>query len=493
MSLWEGPFRFLLADDTEQQGFHEPHRPFSTLLFTATKKMLDAWAELGSQRSVCRQEALTLAVGIVSPPENHGRRLAQRHSWMRWPNVGQSLDATCCATFIVRAGHAPRGVASALLREAAVHDDTLLVRSIPYNESRIRGPLLTLTWWLLYAQRHLGHAQFIGKLDDDAYVHAPDLERLLRAVSEQVGGPQAHIYLGVHTWYHWLPSRFENRYHGWSRHQSYAHARARGCAHSSCKLGKCGDCAGPFAFAAGYLVLCSRTLVDSIVGAGGLVSDATRLLHLDPSALLRSDGRPAEMVMEDVWLGSIIHRWPLPSPIHYVSLVGAKGATLYVDAWDFRLSRTAVVFHVITKQLERFLAFHDHVARPGNHCSRAYRLDCAAMSRRAPEPPVSADQWCTFHSTGPSSDGRGLQQAAAITGGGGLDGGGGASARLCCGREMPNASCTAFFGSNSWPVPFRRVTKALGRFDPVPTKKIVSSDVKPSISHRLRSGLSRVY
>ena len=55
-------------------------------------------------------------------------------------------------------------------------------------------------------------------------------------------------------------------------------------------------------------------------------------------------------VMEDVWLGSVLHRYPPAAPVRYVSLLGGRGG-LYVDAWDMRLTRSAMLVHVITKQV----------------------------------------------------------------------------------------------------------------------------------------------
>ena len=144
---------------------------------------------------LCPQPDLLLALGIVSAPDYHMRRMAQRHSWMRWPNVGHFDGAAICASFIVRAGNAPAVIASALRREADAHGDMLLVSEIAHNESRVRGPLLSVAKWLLYAHSAMAHAAFIGKLDDDAYVHAPDLERMLRTAGTTFG-PSANVYLG---------------------------------------------------------------------------------------------------------------------------------------------------------------------------------------------------------------------------------------------------------------------------------------------------------
>ena len=69
-----------------------------------------------SSALLCSQPDLVLALGIVSAPSHHGRRMAQRHSWMRWPNVGHREGAAICGAFIVRSGGAPFGIATALPR-----------------------------------------------------------------------------------------------------------------------------------------------------------------------------------------------------------------------------------------------------------------------------------------------------------------------------------------------------------------------------------------
>ena len=195
---------------------------------------------------------------------------------MRWPTVGHGPLHEICPSFVVRAGHAPRGVSTALQRELEVHKDVLLVGAVGWNESRVRGPILSLAWWLLHAAQTLQHAHFVGKLDDDAYIHAPDLQQLLSSMHLQFG-PSANVYMGVQTWYHWYPSLFDNTRHGWSFRQAFRAGRecksrdlplgAEACGGGSTPNylnGSCGRCEGPFAFSAGYLIVVSFPLVDGL-------------------------------------------------------------------------------------------------------------------------------------------------------------------------------------------------------------------------------------
>ena len=452
---------------------------------------------------ICRQKDLLLALGIVSAPDYHGRRLAQRHSWMRWPNVGHDGEAQICGTFVVRAGRAPRGVSTALQREAVVHNDMLLATAIAWNESRVRGPVLTLAHWLQHAAAVLPHARFVGKLDDDAYLHAPDLERLLRAALSHSSSPsRAHIFLGVLTWYHWYAKLFDTTRHGWSYSQAFsagAQCRSRALNLPSCGESGCGTCVGPFIFGAGYLVVGSRPLIESVLAAGGLVAEAAQLARLDPKAMVDKAGHRHVQVMEDVWLGSVIHRYPLPQPVRYISLIGGRGGnSLYVDQWDFRLTRTALVVHVITKQLDRFLAIHDYMRnRPRMHCSRPFQLRCASncatraataegtgghgieVSNRSGSGSSSRSargvggtrtdvgrqrrhERCAAGSAAAETDGRVVDEMCSVhTTASASDGG-----APCCGRQT-NASCGQLFGSNKWPLAYRPQLAGLRRFEPV--------------------------
>lgn len=148
--------------------------------------------------SPCRQHDLLLALGSISPPEYTARRMAQRLTWMTSDDVGPS--GSICAMFIMRTGMMPQPLMLAAERESAVYGDMLLANTIVWNETRVRGPTLSLGWWLSYASHELRHARFVGKIDDDTYLHIPDLSALLQHVHAGVS-PSAYVYLGVLTYY----------------------------------------------------------------------------------------------------------------------------------------------------------------------------------------------------------------------------------------------------------------------------------------------------
>ena len=157
---------------------------------------------------------LLLAAGIVSAPEYLERRVGSRESWLKWPNVCRS-GCALTVRFVVRAGGAlPAAVDWLLAQEERAHGDMLRV-DVPWNETRLRGPVLSVAAWFAHAVVRFASATFLAKMDDDAYVHTPGLEALLRQV--RAAAPSAErVYLGPMSWFHWFPRIFERSGFGWT-------------------------------------------------------------------------------------------------------------------------------------------------------------------------------------------------------------------------------------------------------------------------------------
>jgi len=135
------------------------------------------------------------AIGIISAPEFENRRLGVRESWMRYPNVGQSFDVR----FVLRTVGAPAGLMRALERENATHRDIIGI-DVAWNETRVRGPVLSLAAWLKYACDAYPSARYIAKMDDDAYLQTMEFERMLNVMHQQDPTASSHMNLGVIQW-----------------------------------------------------------------------------------------------------------------------------------------------------------------------------------------------------------------------------------------------------------------------------------------------------
>jgi hypothetical protein len=213
-----------------------------------------------------------------------------------------------------------------------------------------------------------------------------------------------------------------------------------------------------------------------VIAADELELEMQAMRALDPASLPDKAGERQTTVMEDVWLGSLLHRFPPPAPITYVTLLDSTGRKLHVDAWDLRMTRTAMLVHNPNKATQRLLALH--AAFGSLHCSFPPRLSCKSLQqagRLAAHPHRSASlverdalgavlgarlgmghRICTVESDAISSHEisslkrRRSQTPRLAKGGNGQANAGGASPACCTTDGKGNASCDAVFGSNRW-------------------------------------------
>ena len=136
-----------------------------------------------------------VVLGIISAPEYLERRLGIRHSWLQWANVKSGHIG---ASFVVRSGNSPQWLDQLLDAEQERYNDVVRAPTVAWNETRLRGPVLSLAVWLRYAVVHHSSARFIGKMDDDAFLHAGDFQRLLRTVA--ASPLSTYMYMGSMTW-----------------------------------------------------------------------------------------------------------------------------------------------------------------------------------------------------------------------------------------------------------------------------------------------------
>ena len=312
-----------------------------------------------------------LAIGVISPPEYVHRRSILRVTWMSLLSNGS------CAHFVVRTAGAPVRVDRLLVAEQREHGDVLRV-DVPWNETRMRGPVLTLASWLRYAATRLPSVRFVAKVDDDSYLHAPGLARLLQNAVEGTA-PHARTYIGTLTWYSWYAQQWDRCGFGWTwqgsdamgkfcRNTTWAAAR---CA------GGCGPAVGPFPFAAGYLIILSAPLANAIAATPALARETARLSAA--TTLHTHKGFKHTQVFEDVWLGSFVHRFVYPDPpIAYVQLLRSETVVdLDQTQWGSTVRPGAILVHIRSKEPRIFLAVHDFL-RNASHCREHGRaLQCA--------------------------------------------------------------------------------------------------------------------
>ena len=262
--------------------------------------------------------------------------------------------------------------------------------SIAWNETRARGPVLSVAAWLAHAAAAFPRATLVGKVDDDAYIHTVELEALLRGVVSQLAPQIDRLYLGSMSWFHWFPKIFERSGFGWTFSNAWGYGD--GCRNATAaaircgshrRIGSsddCGACSGPFPFMSGYLMLFSTALAAELAASEAMRSDVERLKAM-PKFMSRGGG-PSNKVMEDIWLGSLLHRAPPARPLTYVALEEYLTGVFVSDGWGLKVrdgtppsrtttltpsqprqvAPTALLVHIKGKQIERFLATHEFLA-----------------------------------------------------------------------------------------------------------------------------------
>ena len=133
------------------------------------------------------QQKLLLALGVIANPAAPMRRSWLRRSNGRFacsdgrPCAQQIAQRFVIGTLAARSADA-RSRCESLLAEAAVHGDLFFVRAVD-GPAEPKGPNVgcidkTFAWYEA-ALSAFPRAEFIGKTDDDAFHHLPNLEELL--------------------------------------------------------------------------------------------------------------------------------------------------------------------------------------------------------------------------------------------------------------------------------------------------------------------------
>ena len=119
-----------------------------------------------------------LSIGVITVPEQVERHALLRATWLRTPWVGDGGPVT--AHFFAGGRRVRLWLDMQLNTEHAQHADILRV-PVPWDESRLRGPVLALAAFITHAAQTM-RARYIAKVDDDSYVHVAGLEYLMRRV-----------------------------------------------------------------------------------------------------------------------------------------------------------------------------------------------------------------------------------------------------------------------------------------------------------------------
>lgn len=418
------------------------------------------------------------ALGIVSAPSTRGlaRRAAIRDTW-----PGGIRDSGDFAVrFVLRCGPP----LSDLLRNQLQQEPSVVcANEVSSSETRLRGPIYALAWWLRYALKNWPAARFVCKADSDTWLALPDLALQLRSIVDHDVKYQGRFaYYGAFGFFSLVDIEEEAAPGASSPSRLYVHrgyaprfdmglkllrqyviplcrstsggeGRRRRNQSSSPSLQS--RCAGPFPFAYGAFIALGSGLASALVAQRGFTSELGQL------PLLLRDQRPetaaaraassstataalqptSELATEDVWLGSAIWRFLGSTVPVKLYMLSGEQRHLYSDDHGLKVRDYLIAFHNRNKNLGR-LKLLGLKHQLGHHCSirpRWVRTDRRCCGRRHVP---SADDFTNGAAIGKRSGGGGGDaDAAAVAAEGGRSGGA---------REEEVGQAAAATGT-SWP------------------------------------------
>ena len=305
-----------------------------------------------------------VAIGIVSAAPYLQRRDAVRDTWLRYPEIG---SGEIVARFVVARPLNEREAATAQA-EAQKTGDMIVFRT--GVSGRVWSPLHTAFRWLQHAASNVPFrdAQYIAKMDDDAYLIIPEFARHLRQMRNvPQTAPQRNVYAGIFYYAAYMPNSFTEVGAGYT------------LLTANQNNGECiraGTCEGSFPFTTGSMQLISRPL------AHALASAPTTAAHIESSKPLVKDTRRSA-AYEDVWMGYAL--WSLLH-VRDLTLVNLDRFNYYFDQRTKpTMKNTTILVHMTTKpgrntlEREKFLGERIHAAHRfalRQHCASNGTLAC---------------------------------------------------------------------------------------------------------------------
>lgn len=140
-----------------------------------------------------------LAVGVLSgtslKADATARRFKERRDLVRqtWLQSSRRASSSSVVHFVLRCGGLPSD------HSVRMEPDVVCANDIAAAETRMRGPILALHWWIRYALLTYPNVPFIGKSDDDVFLYLADIETHLRSIPAESA---PHAYYGAINFYH---------------------------------------------------------------------------------------------------------------------------------------------------------------------------------------------------------------------------------------------------------------------------------------------------
>ena len=262
-----------------------------------------------------------ITLGVLSAADYWCRRAAIRNSWVQYPEVdsGEVLFG-----FLSAVGPDPP---ARLIAEAHEFGDIVMLQT--NVTSRNIGPMLTVYRWLQYASVELPYsrAHYVAKLDDDGFVHVPEMAvhlRLLRDMGKRF------VYYGIFYYTVW---QHYNLRVGASTYTSHQAKKANERCTSD------GNCSEAFGFAAAPAQIIGLDL------ARALATSPRAMTYTQGSRAILDDAKKSKtFATEDSFLGYAINDL-LPKDFTGVTLAKIDRFGYTYDDWGFLMKPTTIFYH----------------------------------------------------------------------------------------------------------------------------------------------------
>ena len=298
-----------------------------------------------------------ITLGVLSAAAYDCRRTAIRNSWAQYPEVD---SGEVLVRFLSAVGPQPPA------KLVAEHEKFGDIVMLPTNvTTRHIGPMLTVYRWLQFAavEPPYSRAHYVAKLDDDGFVHVPELAAHLRLLRDM---GKVFVYYGIFYYTTWQMYKHKV---GASTYDPKTAERQN----SKCMAAK--TCSGVFGFAAAPA---------QIIGL-----DLARALADSPKAMAYTQGSRAILddpvasktfATEDSFLGYAIHDL-LPDDFKGVTIAKIDRFKYTFDSWGFSLKPTTILYHDKLKSSYRLRAAHLYAQ---NHaCPTNVSVSCSRRNPRA--------------------------------------------------------------------------------------------------------------
>lgn len=235
-----------------------------------------------------------VALGILSTPRARGleRRDGSRRTWLASASPGIGYR------FLIRALLLSTEANVTLRGEHGVHGDMLFL-PVGSADDRLHGRLIALHAWLRAVGSLFPAANWVCKADDDTYIRLHDWQQTLKTIA--LSRPPARMPI-LHGWLNWM---------SWDA----AARREYRFSHSFDPAARCPPsvedkrCHGPFPFASGWLIVLSAHLARHVAGSAAVLAEAADTINV------HRGGTP---MFDDVWLGSVVHRFGPEVPTVFI-------------------------------------------------------------------------------------------------------------------------------------------------------------------------------